>query len=67
MQYQSDLELMIKDNGKGFIQNQNATGFGLQGMRERTQSLNGSIEILTSLGLGCQINARFPLNSNITK
>lgn len=55
------LVLMIQDNGKGFDFNQNTTGFGLQGMRERTLAQGGKFEINTSPGNGCRIIANFPL------
>ncbi|NEO74289.1 sensor histidine kinase [Moorena sp. SIO3H5] len=55
------LQLIIKDNGIGFSLNQNTTGFGLQGMRERTQALGGTFKIETAPGAGCQIIAHFPL------
>lgn len=57
----TDIYLIIDDNGKGFNLKQNTTGFGLQGMRERTQSLGGQLEIQTSPRKGCRITASFPL------
>ncbi|MGB7441650.1 MAG: sensor histidine kinase [Coleofasciculaceae cyanobacterium] len=61
IQVKKDLHLMIKDNGKGFNLNQNTTGFGLQGMRERTTALGGSFKIVTAPSAGCQIIADLPL------
>jgi signal transduction histidine kinase len=58
------LEIIIKDNGKGFNQKLNTTGFGLQGMRERTLAFSGSFEILTAPSQGCQITACFPLTGS---
>lgn len=51
----SQFHLMIQDNGKGFDVTQNTTGFGLQGMRERTQALGGHFRINTAPGQGCQV------------
>ncbi len=53
--------VIIDDNGKGFNLKQNTTGFGLQGMRDRTQSLGGQLEIQTAPRKGCRITASFPL------
>ena len=55
----ADLLLVLEDNGKGFWVNQ-GTGFGLQGMQERTTALGGNLEIASEPGAGCKITARFP-------
>ncbi len=57
----TDVHLIVRDNGRGFNPNQNTTGFGLQGMRERTQVLGGKFKIVTAPAQGCQIIANFPL------
>ncbi len=66
----TELKLRIMDNGHGFILDNNLTGFGLQGMRERVLSLHGEFEIISRTSLdsdslhpsGCQIIATIPLN-----
>jgi signal transduction histidine kinase len=55
------LYLLIEDNGKGFKLEQNTTGFGLQGMRERVMALKGKMEISSSLHRGCTITINIPL------
>ncbi|NET57169.1 MAG: sensor histidine kinase [Symploca sp. SIO2E6] len=57
------LDLIIQDNGQGFNLEQNTTGFGLQGMRERTLALGGSFKIVTAPGAGCRIIAHLPVSS----
>ncbi|MBV8884733.1 MAG: sensor histidine kinase, partial [Chroococcidiopsidaceae cyanobacterium CP_BM_RX_35] len=57
----TDLSLVIEDNGKGFRLDQNTTGFGLQGMRERAVVLGGKFDIESEPGAGCRITAHFPL------
>ena len=54
--------LSIKDNGCGFNPNDNTTGFGLQGMQERTAALQGSLRIMSEFGEGCQILIEIPLS-----
>jgi signal transduction histidine kinase len=56
----TDLHLVITDNGKGFNFNQNTTGFGLQGMRERTLALGGKFEVVTFPASGCKIIVNLP-------
>jgi signal transduction histidine kinase len=55
------VHLRIEDNGKGFNPHQNTTGFGLQGMRERTLALGGSFLLESDLGQGCRISVDIPL------
>jgi signal transduction histidine kinase len=54
--------LVIQDNGKGFSVERNTTGFGLQGMRERTLALGGQFEIDSAPAAGCRITADIPLS-----
>jgi two-component system, sensor histidine kinase and response regulator len=56
----SELHLVIQDNGQGFEWQQNQTGFGLQGMRERVLALGGQLAIASAAGKGCQITVNFP-------
>lgn len=55
------LLLIIQDNGKGFQTAKNKTGFGIQGMRERTTALGGQFKLESQLGAGCQIWVELPL------
>ncbi|NJM70417.1 MAG: sensor histidine kinase [Scytonema sp. RU_4_4] len=55
------LHLHLYDNGKGFNPNQNTTGFGIQGMRERTLTLGGQFHIVSTPKAGCQIICNIPL------
>lgn len=55
------LHLLVADNGRGFNPKQNTTGFGLQGMRERTVALGGHFKLVSEIGTGCRINVDIPL------
>ncbi len=57
----NELEVKVKDNGIGFNPKENTTGFGLQGMRERTTALRGKFNLVSIPGKGCQITATIPL------
>jgi signal transduction histidine kinase len=59
------LHLLIEDNGKGFNPQQNTTGFGLQGMRDRTSALGGKFHLISNPGEGCQIIVDVPLRSSL--
>lgn len=56
------IHLSIEDNGKGFNPTQNTTGFGLQGMRERSVALGGQLNLHSQLGTGCCISVSLPLS-----
>lgn len=64
LQYKtSEIHLEVTDRGKGFdLQHQlNAPhGWGLAGMRERVESVNGEIDISSAPGLGTTIRVRIP-------
>ncbi|MEO0455263.1 MAG: sensor histidine kinase [Cyanobacteria bacterium P01_A01_bin.114] len=55
----------VKDNGQGFLMDQNATGFGLKGMRERATAVGGQFKIASTLGKGCCISGSFPLGFSL--
>lgn len=62
LQTSSDrLQVIVQDNGQGFDPNQTTTGFGLQGMQERTAAIAGTFELTTTPQKGCRIAATFPL------
>ena len=56
-----NLVLNLKDNGKGFDCDQEATGHGLVSMRERTRSLRGQLEIQSTIGQGAALTFVIPL------
>ncbi|TAL45541.1 MAG: histidine kinase, partial [Methylovulum sp.] len=55
------LQLQISDNGRGCERETLKTGFGVLGMRERINSLGGTLMIQTQPGQGLSINASIPL------
>ena len=63
---QGDLRLTIQDNGVGFAIHARRPpgkpgGFGLVSMRERTESLDGTLTVASTPGEGTTIIARWPL------
>jgi two-component system sensor histidine kinase DegS len=57
------LFVIIKDNGKGFdtsVKKENA--FGLIGMKERVDLLEGTLEIRSQLGVGTTVSIQIPLD-----
>ncbi|MFC2947270.1 sensor histidine kinase [Virgibacillus sediminis] len=57
------LNMSVKDNGKGFDPSMKRDkSFGLIGMRERVEMLDGDMEIDTELGKGTRVLIRVPLS-----
>jgi len=61
------IALTVRDDGRGFTQGSHAGAaqghFGLTGMRERIERLNGSIRIDSAAGLGTTIHLAVPLRA----
>ena len=58
------LTVMVRDDGVGFDPGEDGAGtrtLGLAGMRERAQLVGGTLQVLSSPGIGTTILARFPL------
>jgi signal transduction histidine kinase len=57
------IRLTLKDDGCGFDPSKNHEGFGLEGMRERTEDMGGRFAIESSKGNGAVISIVLPLES----
>jgi signal transduction histidine kinase len=53
-------QLAIMDDGRGFDPQQTTSGFGLQGMQERTSAIGGEFELISAIGRGCTIRVMVP-------
>lgn len=56
------LSLTVSDNGKGCPSGQLKNGFGILGMKERIQSLDGILTINTQENSGLQVIAKIPFS-----
>ena len=55
------VRITARDDGRGFDPHAQTEGFGLIGMRERVELLQGSLEVNSAPGEGTTINATFPV------
>ena len=55
------LKLTISDDGTGFDPKHAVTGLGLLSMRERISSLNGTLDVTSTPGLGTTLEVTVPL------
>jgi len=56
----ANVHITVRDDGSGFDLTAHTDGFGLVGMRERVELLQGTLELTSSPGKGTTINATFP-------
>jgi signal transduction histidine kinase len=54
------VRVTVRDDGRGFDPVAHTDGFGLLGMRERVELLEGTLEVTSSPGQGTRINVVFP-------
>lgn len=56
------IRLEVRDDGRGFdAQNRNVSSFGLQGMRERVELLDGRYDVLSAAGGGTTVLVLLPI------
>jgi signal transduction histidine kinase len=55
------VHVTVRDDGAGFDPSHRTDGFGLLGMRERVQLLDGTLEIESTPGEGTTVSATFPV------
>ena len=56
--------LCVADDGCGFVMNplsEERRGFGLQGMRERVEALDGCLQVVSQAGKGTRVTASVPI------
>jgi signal transduction histidine kinase len=62
--YNSDsLQVLIADDGRGFDMNQKSKDMGFRSMRERINSIRGTIQIQSAPGQGTRLIAQVPIKS----
>ncbi|HTR72187.1 MAG TPA: GAF domain-containing protein [Solirubrobacteraceae bacterium] len=55
------VRLSVRDDGRGFDPDAQTSGFGLLGIRERVELLEGTLSISSSPGSGTTVQASFPV------
>ena len=58
------INLIIEDNGVGFVQYQNSGGIGINNVKSRINDLGGDFHIESILSKGTSININIPLTTN---
>ncbi len=55
------VHLTVRDDGNGFDPDAQSDGFGLLGMRERTELLDGELQVNSTPGKGTTLSVRLPV------
>jgi signal transduction histidine kinase len=58
------IEVVIKDNGRGFDPTERTSGFGLTGMRERVDLVRGTLRVDSAPGGGTTLQAVLPISES---
>jgi two-component system, NarL family, sensor histidine kinase UhpB len=61
--HDDEIELMIKDDGKGFDPSQKRNGVGLRNIISRAELYDGQVSIHSSPGQGCELKVIFPVEA----
>jgi signal transduction histidine kinase len=59
------LRLNVSDNGCGMPTDEQHSGFGIRGMRERIESMNGTVAISAQPNQGTHINVSIPVRHEV--
>ncbi len=62
-----ELNIVVRDNGKGFDADAKFSSFGLTGIKERVTDLQGNVEIASTSGGGTTVTVSIPLNGAAAK
>lgn len=57
---EDSIHLSVTDNGKGFAMQNNKSGIGLVNMQTRAESLNGTFNLKSQPGRGCEMKLTLP-------
>lgn len=57
------VHLRIRDNGAGFVTDDDLPGFGIRGMRKRAAGIGATLDISSSPGVGTEVSIRSGLKS----
>lgn len=60
LEHDDTIHVTVRDDGRGFDPTVGANGFGLPGMLERAELLNGTLIVHSAPGQGARVEATFP-------
>jgi signal transduction histidine kinase len=64
---ESALQLLVEDNGKGFIADADSAGFGIRGMRKRADTISAELKIHSVPGEGTAVRVIAPMPARLMR
>jgi signal transduction histidine kinase len=64
---EATLELSVEDNGNGFVVDADSAGFGIRGMRKRSDTISAELQIQSTPGRGTVVHAIAPMPARLTR
>ncbi len=64
---EATLQLLVEDNGKGFIVGADSAGFGIRGMRKRADTISAELQIRSTPGQGTAVQAIAPMPGKLMR
>jgi signal transduction histidine kinase len=61
------LQLLVEDDGQGFVVDADSVGFGIRGMRKRADTISAELQIRTAPGRGTAIRVSAPMPAKLTR
>jgi signal transduction histidine kinase len=61
------LQLLVEDNGKGFVVGADSAGFGIRGMRKRADTISAELQIRSAPGQGTTVQAIAPMPAKLMR
>jgi signal transduction histidine kinase len=61
------LQLLVEDDGQGFVVDADSAGFGIRGMRKRADTISAELQIRTTPGQGTAVRVIAPLPARLIR
>jgi signal transduction histidine kinase len=61
------LQLLVEDDGKGFLMDARSAGFGIRGMRKRADAISAELEIRSMPGQGTAVQVAAPMPAKLMR
>jgi signal transduction histidine kinase len=64
---EANLQLLVEDDGNGFVVGADSAGFGIRGMRKRADTISAELQIRSAPGQGTAVRAIAPMPAKLMR